>query len=106
MSSWMTRGFGGLLMGNLFAFRATDPKAMVAASDPVGPDADVWLTTMAVRSGLTVAAWGAHRFAKHRAPDVVSLLGEVHALGTTRDGAPRHPLYLRADAKPRPWSAE
>lgn len=96
-------GFGGLLMGNLFAYRATDPRDLVAAADPVGPDADVWLTTMAMRSGLVIAAWGAHAMAKRRAPDALAALGEVHALGATKDGSPRHPLYMRADSQPKPW---
>ena len=31
-------GYGGLYMLNIFAFRATNPKDMKAAADPVGPD--------------------------------------------------------------------
>src|SRR5438309_1547537 len=31
-------GYGKLYVGNLFAFRATKPKNMKAASDPVGPN--------------------------------------------------------------------
>jgi hypothetical protein len=88
-------GFGGLLMGNLFAFRATSPRDLCRALDPVGPDTDVWLGTLSVRASVVVAAWGAHPFALSRSEDVLALLGDdVCCLGTTKSGAPRHPLYL------------
>jgi hypothetical protein len=32
-------------MANLFAWRATDPKALGTAPDPIGPDNDTWLGT-------------------------------------------------------------
>jgi len=99
-------GYGGLLMGNLFAYRATRPADMIAAEDPVGPDTDVWLTTLAIRSGLVVAAWGAHPFSRGRDKDVVDLLGNMYALGLTKSGAPRHPLYLRRDSKPFLWHGQ
>src|SRR5882724_4976365 len=40
-------GYGALYMGNLFAFRATDPRAMKAEADAVGPDNDGWLRQLA-----------------------------------------------------------
>lgn len=101
-------GYGGLLMGNLYGFRATDPRALRTAADPVGPDTDVWLTTMMVRSGLVVAAWGANRLARDRAPDVLAALGglrNVRHLGLTKDGSPRHPLYLPGGVLPEPFAA-
>jgi len=98
-------GYAGLLMGNLFAFRATDPKAMAHANDPVGPDNDVWLTTLSLRAGLTIAAWGAHPLTAGRARDAMDILGDVQALGLSKDGYPRHPLYMRADSRPRPYTA-
>ena len=39
-------GFGRLEVGNLFALRSTDPKALYAADDPVGPDNDDALMEM------------------------------------------------------------
>lgn len=95
---------GGLLMGNLFAYRSTYPKALRTVEDPVGPDNDVWLTTMAVRSALVIAAWGADDFAVDRAKEVSSLLGEMKALRITKTGAPGHPVRLPNALEPIAWS--
>lgn len=40
-------GFGGLLVGNLFAYRATRPRDLRAAAEPVGPENDWWLAALA-----------------------------------------------------------
>ena len=53
-----TWGFGSLIMTNLFAWRATQPKDMLSALDPVGPDNDDALKVVYVHTVLTVAAWG------------------------------------------------
>ena len=99
-------GHGALYMGNLFAFRATDPRELMAAADPVGPETDAWLRHLALDSGLIVAAWGAHGDYRGRAAVVAEALPmHVHCLGRTKDGQPRHPLYLRSDAQPEPWAA-
>lgn len=98
-------GYGGLLMGNLFAYRATDPRELAKVADPQGPDNEVWLTTLATRAALTVVAWGAHPMAQGRIRNAVEALGDVHVLGLTKDDHPRHPLYMRADSKPVPYVA-
>lgn len=98
-------GFGGMLMGNLYGYRATHPVELAAAEDPVGFDTDVWLTTMRLHATTVVAAWGSHAMATpERVADVLELVGSVTALATTKSGAPRHPLRLRADLQPQPWS--
>lgn len=100
-------GFDGLWLGNLFAYRATDPKDIPDdLAEAVGPqNVDPWLSWMRKNSALCVAAWGAHPAAARRVPAVVGLLGDVHALGLTQDGHPRHPLYMRADSQPFAWEA-
>jgi len=107
-------GFGKLIMTNLFALRCTDPaKLCFAAVDPIGPQTNGWLETSAAEASLVVAAWGAVdglmrddvRFAQRRAVVVCNLIftTSIHALGFTKAGFPRHPLYMRGDAKPLPW---
>lgn len=93
-------GCGGLLVANLFQLRATDPKELARHPDPVGPNSDHHLLDVAGESdGPLIAAWGAHQFAADRAAYVSAMFG-IHCvcLGKTRDGHPRHPLYVKGDA--------
>ena len=98
-------GYGGLRMLNLFAFRATDPKAMKAAVDPVGPGNDQALLRYLSDpiNRLTVAAWGEHGVHRSRAWEVrYKLLPgfPMKALGINSGGAPKHPLYVSANTEP------
>jgi len=96
-------GFGGLVVVNLFALRSTLPGALLTAVDPVGPGNDRHVARACREASLVVAAWGAHRSVRARAGAVAALLGNAACLGWTRAGEPRHPLYLRRDARPRAW---
>ncbi len=93
-------GCGGLIVVNLFNFRATKPEDMANAADPEGQDADLrLLEAMDHVDGPLVAAWGSHWMAKERGAYISEMIG-VHCvcLGKTKNGAPRHPLYVRGDA--------
>lgn len=94
-------GFSALAMGNLFAFRATKPEDMMAADDPVGPENDVHLEQMALGARLVVAAWGTQ--GSWRAETVRNTLPNLHYLALSKDGQPRHPLYLPKNLVPTPW---
>jgi hypothetical protein len=88
-------GFGKLVMLNLFAFRATDPRVMKAEPDPIGVDNDTWIVKECSLAHTVVAAWGAHGTFRGRAADVLAILARpLSCLGTTNGGQPRHPLYL------------
>jgi hypothetical protein len=95
-------GFGGVGNGNLFAYRATDPKVMMAAEDPVGRENDRWLKRLAADAGLVVAAWGNDGGFRGRSAEVRRLLPDLHCLKLNASGEPAHPLYQRADTQPRP----
>ena len=99
-------GFGALCVGNLFAFRATDPRDMRAATDPIGPENDATLQRLASEAGVIVAAWGAHGTHLGRDKAVSKMLPTINALHVTKDGLPGHPLYLKNDAKPFPLNAK
>lgn len=95
--SW---GYGGFAVGNLFAFRATDPRVMKAALDPVGPDNDDHLVRIATECAAVVCAWGQHGKHKGRAERVLWALrkhADLGAIELSNDGSPKHPLYLRSD---------
>lgn len=99
-------GYAAICVGNLFAFRATDPKDMKAAADPIGPDNDATLARLASQAGVIIAAWGAHGSHMGRAQSVLKLLPRIQALHVTKDGAPGHPLYLKGDAMPFEFNDE
>lgn len=104
-------GCGGLHVVNLYAFRATKPADLWKALDPVGPGNDLVLTataTAAAQDGRPlIAAWGANA-KPDRIADVLALpyMDKLTALGVTKAGAPRHPLYLPGTARPTTWSPE
>jgi hypothetical protein len=97
-------GCRGICVLNLYALRSPDPAALRAAiaagTDPAGPDNDQWLAGLpGCTDGPVVAAWGAHPLAACRVRDLFLLWKltygrqpELMCLGTTRSGAPVHPL--------------
>lgn len=99
-------GHGGLTMLNLFAFRSTDPRGLRRAFDPVGPQNDTVLRS-ATEGRRVLCAWGAHGSYMDRNAVVAELLADrdLVCLGQTKDGHPRHPLYMRADTPPVAYSA-
>lgn len=100
-------GFRRLEVVNLYALRSTDPAALRTHQEPVGPKNDEWIEHTCARADLVVAAWGGDRVAADRSLAVADMLAKagitVHCLGTTKDGAPRHPLYVKGDTKPERW---
>ena len=100
---------------NLFALRSTDPRGLLAARDPVGPDNDAHIARVLCRSAAStvVVAWGSpktarlRRLIEARALHVGSLLRaprNVWCLGRARDGHPRHPLMLPYATSLEEWS--
>jgi hypothetical protein len=105
--SW---GSGGIVVVNLFAWRATDPDALFApaahGNGNVGPENDAHLRKVFSVVDSVICAWGAHPLAERRGRDVLSLVPpgvEVSCLGLTKGGAPKHPLYLRSDTARVPF---
>ncbi len=91
-------GVYGFTVVNLFALRATDPRLLTGSFGDIGPDNDRVITEESERAALIVCAWGANP-TFGRAGQVRKLLGAapLWCLGTTKAGAPRHPLYIRGD---------
>ena len=87
-------GFGGLTIVNLFAYRATKPRDLLLATDPLGSANDEVLERVAATAGRVVAAWGAHGRLLNRGRQVAARFPEAVCLGHTRRGEPRHPLYV------------
>lgn len=104
-------GMGGLLVGNIFDYRATDPGVMKDAAIPCSAENDHYILQMARRSlasgGKIICAWGTHGTHRGRSAEVVKLLAgmPLHALKVTT-GEPWHPLYLSYDLQPFRWPKE
>lgn len=104
-------GFAELEVVNLFAFRATRPRDLLAAAHPTSEPKDKYRNFRATvgacrRSGMVVCAWGNG--------DIVNALGgelvldqfqqlwgpRLRVLGFNDDGHPKHPLYVKGDVVP------
>lgn len=99
---------GGMLVANLFAFRATDPEDMKdRGRDAIGPSNDAAIVALAEACDVVICAWGTHGAHLGRDAEVKALLKpyaeKVHALSLTKHGHPGHPLYLPKSATPIPF---
>ena len=101
-------GYGALVVTNVFAWRATDPEAMKATADPVGPANDSAIARAAREAALVVCAWGNHGAHLGRSAGVVAGLKRagvrLHVLRVNGSGEPAHPLYLKRDLQPLGWT--
>ncbi len=105
--SW---GYGWLTVVNLYAFVSTDPTPLITFGDAVTGDPQNIdaIVDEAKSASLVVLAWGmiGSKVAGWRPLTVIRTLlnagiTELHCLGTTAGGCPRHPLYMRADQPPQ-----
>lgn len=100
-------GYGGFRVCNIFAWRDTDPRAMRAAADPVGPANDAAIRDGALWADAIVCAWGTHGAHLDRGRQVETLLRATGRtlthLGLSKDGHPKHPLYIAYSQQPETW---
>lgn len=100
-------GFGVLTVCNLFGWRATRPADLRTVTDPVGPDNDGCLLEAARAADRVICAWGIHGALAGRGAAVAALLRgagcTLFHFGLTRDGHPRHPLYLARTVAAARW---
>lgn len=98
-------GYAAFTACNLFALCATDPKDLKAHPAPIGAETDAELLRAAHQADEILCAWGVHGTHLNRHMAAASLLAEfpLTALGQTKEGHPRHPLYISYADKPAPW---
>jgi hypothetical protein len=96
--SW---GYGGMEVVNLFAYRTTYPEYLKCVEDPIGPENDDYIGISAARSDIVIAAWGVNGGHLKRNEAVCKMLKTVYCIDTTKDGHPKHPLYLKSDLRPK-----
>jgi hypothetical protein len=94
--SW---GYGALYVGNLNAYRSTNPKHLLPPSVDEALLNTGHILDMMEQSDLIVCAWGTMGLRKPPA-----FLGkELYVLGLTAEGYPKHPLRLRGDTPLAKW---
>lgn len=102
--SW---GYGGILVGNLFAYRATEPKTLLTVNDPIGRDNIEHIMELLKECEKVICAWGNGKLVervfkkmnKEYKPFAENLKG-LYYLELANDGTPKHPLYLKGHLKP------
>ena len=104
--------WGRIVVGNLFAYRATDVRALATATDPIGPDNDGHLMDMLREADRFVVAWGPAsklpsrlRTRYRRVLEIASLVSRrPMSIGKpAKDGHPCHPLMLPYSLELQPW---
>lgn len=91
-------GAGSLLVVNLFGLRSTDPDVLSSSDNPTGPENWFHVEAAMDEAETIVCAWGAHPFALKNSYALQQTAGRrrLVCLGKTKDGYPRHPLYVKA----------
>ena len=117
--------YGGLEILNIFAYRATNPKDMLSSPiDPVGEyNHDAFKQAIKQTrdhfneineyendyyNPRVICGWGTHGTHQDQGEHALDWLeregATILALDTTKAGLPKHPLYLKADLLPSPYS--
>jgi hypothetical protein len=95
-------GFGWCSVGNVRAWRETDPELVPRDATAVGPENEWHLLDMARGAELVVFGFG--KLGGPLGLSTIKLVrdhGKVpHALHLNADGSPQHPLYLSGSLKP------
>jgi hypothetical protein len=105
-------GANEFLMLNIFAYRATDPKKMLAVEDPIGPENDTHIH-QAIEEAYhlnnesldIIAGWGNHGLHMNRQEACLKQLApyrqrknlNIYCLGKNANHSPKHPLYIASD---------
>lgn len=99
---------GGICVVNLFAFRATKPKALDLADNPYG-EGNYAALGDTLGEAPVIVAWGAHLRADNPGRAYCQRAKRagvsLSCLGRTKMGSPRHPLYVRGDQSLEPYTA-
>lgn len=95
-------GYSWIHVVNLFAYRATSPKEIKKASNPIGDDNILHIRAAAAMADKIICAWGCSGTYGRQNEKVMELLSgyDLHALEITKHGHPKHPLYISYDKEP------
>jgi hypothetical protein len=99
-------GYGGIVVYNIFALMATDPRELAKVADPIGPENDEYIRRAKHVGAKIVVAWG-NNGVKHRrrVKQMRELLAgyALYSFGICKSGEPNHPLMLSYDTPLELW---
>lgn len=105
--------FDGIDIVNLFAYRATNPKGLIAVAKQRGSAqllegqfCNHHILDAAKNAGMTVCAWGNHGRINCRGSQIAGWLSgrhniELHCLKISKENQPVHPLYQPYSLEPQ-----
>lgn len=93
-------GYGTLLVGNVYAYRSSDPRVLSTIQNPIGELCDSYIYEMAKHSDMIIAAWGNNIISDNRVNAIRAITGKLYCLEKSKSRHPKHPLYLRKTLKP------
>lgn len=97
-------GYDGMYVGNLLGIIMTHWNRNMPEKSAIGDDNDYWLDVMKNSSVIHIAAWGfMGGYHPNRALAVRGMFPELYHLGISKDGQPKHPLYLPNHLEPSLW---
>ena len=100
-------GYGAFRACNLFALRETDPAKLRRARHPEGPDNTAQIKAALHWTDDVLCAWGVHGTHRKQNESVLAVLKNSPkprlTLGLTKEGHPRHPLYIAYKIQPETW---
>lgn len=93
-----TWGCGEIKVVNIFAYRATNPKELFKTKEPIGIENEKYIKQAITTAKFIVLAWGSScktiDSGYEKAKEILKN-SEIYCLGITKDGFPKHPLYLK-----------
>lgn len=99
VSRW---GGSRFIVGNVFAYRATDVRELAKAADPIGPQNALHLVEISAEADVLVPCWGDRgkvpQIIRKHIDECLDLLRDtgkpIKAFGLSKGGDPLHPLML------------
>ena len=93
------------IVGNVFAYRATDVKELAKADAPIGPLNDRYISSICEEADILVPCWGDRgklpKRLRHHLDFALAYIGAcgkpVMCFGLSKSGDPLHPLMLGYD---------
>lgn len=103
-------GYGGIIVCNLFAYRATNPKELLNCDNPFG-DENIWHIRQNVdKAEMVITAWGNYPIVDKLLKGLSAFrligfaIGRLHYLELSNTRCPKHPLYLKKSLQPKKWN--